>query len=490
MFLRKRAGFVLAILLAAGVLSAAEIPLTALLVPDGKSVELNFMRTPRAPGKAAMNATIQMEKPQASIELRFDKMEPAVLFAGDISAYVLWAVAIDGTVDNLGEVFVDRKNCSGTQPFYTTRKIFALMVTAEPYAASNRPTEVVLFTSGGVIMGQVKNTPFTFTNFQTGFKPALESISGFQYSDDTPVAFKQAQKALDMAEKMKAAEVNANAVRDAKTAFTNANNVVKARGNKKQITDFSRLAVQLASQAIRDTVRANEAKAAVEAEAKRQAEKAALEQRANAAESETQRIARELKEVETQRAALAQESKELILQRDKLAAERDINAAERDKVAAERDAVAAEREAIRQERDRLAGMLKGALSTVAETNETARGVIVSLPGILFDLNKATLKIPAQLTVAKLAGILMVFQNMNLSIEGFTDSTGSDELNMNLSTERARAVYEFLKGQGIPDARMRYQGFGPANPVAPNDTEFNRAKNRRVEVVLTQSNRKP
>jgi outer membrane protein OmpA-like peptidoglycan-associated protein len=88
-------------------------------------------------------------------------------------------------------------------------------------------------------------------------------------------------------------------------------------------------------------------------------------------------------------------------------------------------------------------------------------------------------------VAKLAGILMVFQNMNLSVEGYTDSTGTDELNMSLSTDRARAVYDFLKGQGIPDSRMKYQGFGSANPVAPNDTEANRAKNRRVEVVLTQ-----
>jgi outer membrane protein OmpA-like peptidoglycan-associated protein len=489
MSLGKRAILILAILLVSSAL-AAEIQLTALLVPDGKTVDLNFTRTPRAPSKAAMNATIKMEKTQASIELRFDRMEPAILFAGDISVYVLWAVAIDGTVDNLGEVFVDRKDSSGAQPFFTTKKIFALMVTAEPYAAASRPTEVVLFTSGAVVMGQLKNTPFTFTNFQTGAKPALESIAGFQYSDDTPVAFKQAQKALDMAGKMNAAEVNPNAMRDAKFAFANADNLVKVRGNKKQIIEFARVAVQMASQAIRDTVRANEAKAAAEAEARRQAEKAVLEQRAQAAETETQRVSRELKEVEAQRAALALESKDLILQRDKLAAERDIIAAERDKVAAERDAVAVEREAIKRDRDQLAGMLKGALSTVAETNETARGVIVSLPGILFDLNKATLKISAQLTVAKLAGILMVFQNMNLSVEGYTDSTGTDELNMSLSTERARAVYDFLKGQGIADSRMRYQGFGSANPVAPNDTEFNRAKNRRVEVVLTQAAKIP
>ena len=91
---------------------------------------------------------------------------------------------------------------------------------------------------------------------------------------------------------------------------------------------------------------------------------------------------------------------------------------------------------------------------------------------------------------KLAGILMVFPNMNLSIEGYTDATGSADLNMRLSTERARAVYEFLLAQGVANTRMKYQGFGPENPVAPNDSEANRARNRRVEVVLTQAPRRP
>lgn len=480
---RKRMILVLAVLMASSALTAAEIQLTALMVPPGKTFDINFTRTSRAPTRATMAATVKTEKTQASIDLRFEKMEPAVLFAGDMSAYVLWAVAIDGTVDNLGEVFVDRKDCSGSQPFFTTKKIFALMVTAEPYAASNRPTEVVLFTSGGVIVSGGKATPFTFKDFQTGAKPALESIAGFQYGDDTPVAYRQAQKVMEVADKMKAAEVNPNAMREAKTAYASAENAFKARAGKKTVTDFSRLAVQMASQAIRDTVRTNEAKAAAEAEAKRQAERAALEERAQAAETEAERVSRELKEVETQRAALAQESRELAQQRDAFAADRD-------RVAAERDQVAYEREAIKKERDELAGMLKGALSKVAETNETARGVIVSLPGILFDLNKATLKLPSQLTIAKLAGILTVFQNMNLSIEGYTDSTGTDELNMKLSADRARAVYDFLRDQGIPEYRMRYQGFGPANPVAPNDTEFNRSKNRRVEVVLTQAVKTP
>jgi outer membrane protein OmpA-like peptidoglycan-associated protein len=242
----------------------------------------------------------------------------------------------------------------------------------------------------------------------------------------------------------------------------------------------------LASQAIKDVLKAREEKAAAEAEAKRLAERAALEERASTAESESARIARQLKEVELQRQALAAETADLAKLTEKLTAEKTALAADRDAVAAERDRVAADREAIRKERDELASRLKGALSSVAETTETARGVVVSLSGILFDVGKATLMPASQVSVAKLAGILTVFAQMNLSIEGYTDSTGSLELNMRLSTERARTVYEFLLGQGIAADRMKYQGFGPENPVAPNDAEANRSKNRRVEVVLTQA----
>jgi outer membrane protein OmpA-like peptidoglycan-associated protein len=471
---------VLAVLVFSSALAGAEVRLTALTLQPGKTVDINFSRTSRAPSRSAMQASLRYDNGQASIKLSYQKMEPAVLFAGDISAYVLWAVTLDGSVENLGEVVADKKSASGSLQGYTGKKVFALMVTAEPFAKVNRPTELVLFTSGEVRMKNVENTPFTFKNFTTDYKPALDSISNIQYNDPIPAAVKQAEKALEIAEKINAAEVNPKAVDGAKAAFAKA----QASGrDKKAMADQARVAAQLAAQAIKDTVKVNEDKAEAELEAKRLAERAALVERADTAEDQSQRIAAQLREVEIQRQALAAETADLAKLTEKLASERDA-------LAAEKNALAADRDAIKKERDDLAGMLKGALSTVAETTETARGVVVSLSGILFDVGKATLMPASQLPVAKLAGILMVFPNMNLSIEGYTDSTGSNELNMRLSTERARAVYEFLMGQGISNSRMKYQGFGPENPVAPNDTEANRAKNRRVEVVLTQAVRTP
>ncbi|MCX6573373.1 MAG: OmpA family protein [Candidatus Aminicenantes bacterium] len=464
------------ILGASSALVAAEVRLTALTLQPGKTFDLSFGKTSRAPLGAAMKATIGYDSGQASIKLGYQKMEPAVLFAGDIAAYVLWAVAPDGTVENLGEIVADKKSASGSLQAYTGRKTFALMVTAEPFATVTRPTELVVFTSGQFQGMNITNTPFAFKDFTTQYKPALDSISGIQYNDPTPAAVKQAQKAMEIAAKLNAAAVNPKAMDGAQIAFGKA---MASTGDKKVMADQARVAVQLASQAIKDTVKANEAKAAAEAEAKRQAERTALEARAATAEGESARITQQLRDVLTQREALASESAGLARQTATLTTERDA-------LKAERDQLAVEREAIKKERDELAGLLTGALSSVAETSETARGVIVSLSGILFDVGKATLKPASQLTVAKLAGILMVFSGMNLSIEGFTDSTGSADLNMRLSTDRARAVYEFLMTQGISNSRMRYQGFGPENPVAPNDTEPQRARNRRVEVVLTQA----
>jgi outer membrane protein OmpA-like peptidoglycan-associated protein len=425
-----------------------------------------------------MQADISYSEAQASVKASYRKMEPAVLFAGDIAAYVLWAVMPDGTVENLGEIVADKKSASGTLQAYTGKRTFALMVTAEPFATVARPTELVIFVSGEVQGLNIVNTPFTFTNFTTDYKPAIPSISGIQYNDPTPAAVKQAAKAMEIAGRLNAAAVNPKAMDGAQIAFGKA---MAAKGDKKVQADQARAAAQLVAQAIKDTLKANEAKAAAEAEAKRQAERAALEARAVSAEGEADRIARELREVQTQREALAIETADLAKQAATLAAERDA-------LARERDALARDRDTIKKERDELAGLLKGALSSVAETTESARGVIVSLSGILFDVGKATLKPASQITVAKLAGILMVFPNMNLSIEGYTDSTGSAELNMRLSMDRARSVYEFLMAQGISNSRMKYQGFGPENPVAPNDSEANRARNRRVEVVLTQAPR--
>jgi outer membrane protein OmpA-like peptidoglycan-associated protein len=452
--------------------SVAEIQLKALTMVEGKKLQITFNKTPRAPVKSSLSAELSFEKGITTINLSFEKMEPAILFAGNITSYVFWAVSPVGTLENLGELIVDRREASGNQKFFARGKILALMITAEPYNVVSRPSEIILFTNGETREKGVQIVPFGLKEFGQEAAPALDSISVIQYSTDLPVTLKQAEKTIELAEKMKAREINPRAVEEAINTLERAKNV----RDKKAMAETARIAVQHATKAIKDTVKFLEEKAAAEEEARRRAEKEALMQRATLAETEAQELARQLETIQKERAALAREMEELARKAKELAEERDL-------LSAETERLAAEREAIKKERDELASKLKGALSTVAETTDTARGLIVNLAGVLFDLNQATLKTESQLKLAKLAGILMLFPDMKLSIEGHTDSTGSEDWNLKLSVDRARTVYEFLMNQGISQERMKYQGFGSSRPIASNDTEANRAKNRRVELIV-------
>jgi len=122
---------------------------------------------------------------------------------------------------------------------------------------------------------------------------------------------------------------------------------------------------------------------------------------------------------------------------------------------------------------------------VADTQSSARGFVVNLPDILFDLNEATLKPEARVVIAKLSGILLIMPELNLRIEGHTDATGSEEHNQALSERRATSVKDFLTEQGLAAGRIVAVGYGETRPVADNESAEGRKKNRRVEIVISQ-----
>jgi outer membrane protein OmpA-like peptidoglycan-associated protein len=120
----------------------------------------------------------------------------------------------------------------------------------------------------------------------------------------------------------------------------------------------------------------------------------------------------------------------------------------------------------------------------ASVRRDARGTIVSLADILFDFDKATLRRDVELNLVKIATILNQYPEMKVQIEGHTDAVGTDEYNLGLSQRRAQAVYEFMIAQGdVAQARLNHEGYGESRPVADNDTEEGRQKNRRVDLVI-------
>lgn len=103
-------------------------------------------------------------------------------------------------------------------------------------------------------------------------------------------------------------------------------------------------------------------------------------------------------------------------------------------------------------------------------------------GILFDTDSATIKPESKATLDDITAVMKAHGDWTLVVEGHTDSTGGDAHNQQLSEQRAASVKSYLVNAGIPEARLKPQGFGATKPVAPNDTELGRAQNRRVELA--------
>lgn len=114
----------------------------------------------------------------------------------------------------------------------------------------------------------------------------------------------------------------------------------------------------------------------------------------------------------------------------------------------------------------------------SDIDKTGKAIL----NINFDTDKATLKPDGQKIVDEILSLLNTNSNLKLSIEGHTDNVGSATRNKQLSTERANTVMYALAGKGIDIKRLKATGFGSEKPIKANDTEENKAQNRRVELV--------
>lgn len=119
-----------------------------------------------------------------------------------------------------------------------------------------------------------------------------------------------------------------------------------------------------------------------------------------------------------------------------------------------------------------------------EAQQTERGLVLTLQDVMFDVGRAELMPGAFRTIQDLAMFMADYPDRRVRIEGFTDSTGSDEYNRQLSENRAFAVQNALVAAGVSPDRIGVQGYGEAYPVASNDTNEGRQLNRRVEILIS------
>jgi outer membrane protein OmpA-like peptidoglycan-associated protein len=118
-----------------------------------------------------------------------------------------------------------------------------------------------------------------------------------------------------------------------------------------------------------------------------------------------------------------------------------------------------------------------------QIEKVKKGVKFTIRKLLFDYDSSELTSDGKAVLDKIAAELHNLKNRDIHIAGFTDSTGSETYNYQLSERRAKTVSDYLVGKGINANRLSYKGYGERNPVADNNTKDGRQLNRRVEITI-------
>ncbi|MTW09264.1 OmpA family protein [Pseudoduganella eburnea] len=167
------------------------------------------------------------------------------------------------------------------------------------------------------------------------------------------------------------------------------------------------------------------------------------------------------------------------------AAKRRADQARMDAEAAQ--AQAANAEAAKGDAQARAAALAAQLADL-QAKQTERGIVVTFGDVLFSTDSANLTPQGMAVAQRLADVLRENPDRTVLAEGFTDSTGSDAYNLQLSQRRAEAVRMALSQMGVDRSRIETRGYGEAYPVASNATAADRQMNRRVEIVLSEAGR--
>lgn len=428
------------------------------------------MLLPLAKGEARVTS----ERGGIRIQANFQGLTPANGFGPEYLTYVLWAITPDGRPNNLGEIIP-----SGTKSnidVTTALQSFGLVVTAEPYFSVTQPSDVVVLQNvilNDKTMGVMEKVKAHYSLLPRGTYAGngSETIANpITSKEKAPLELYEAYNAVRIATDTGADKYATDIMAEAQQDLRNAADIAgNKKGNRKMAVTYARQAVQRAEDARIVTLRKQAAEREMNAELAKRDAQAKAQQSA----------------LEAQQAQLAAEkAKAAQAQADAERARAEAQAAQARAAAAEAQAKADAAKKSAEDANAVREKLRSQLNSVLATSESARGLIVNMSDVLFDTGKYTLKPNTQLALAKVAGILAAYPGLKLQVEGYTDSVGSDEYNQKLSENRADAVRNFLISQGVPQDNISSTGYGKSSPVADNTTAAGRAKNRRVQLVVS------
>jgi len=487
---------------------------------------------PRASGEA----TIESKRGAMEVHVTLKNLDNPTSFGTEYFTYVIWAISPEGRSVNMGEVLVGDDHRSKLE-VTTDLQAFALIVTAEPYYAVRRPSNVVI-AENAIRSDTIGTTEAVDAKYELidrgGYIPTGYRMDPIVLNSKLPLEFFEARNALRIARAAGAESYAASSYEKAESQMTQAENlgtmkhvdrnaVIAASRQVVQTADDSREiavkrmdadrasdardseAAKLASARARST---NDTQARLDAEA---ATADANRRRAEAdkATTEAQRLQQDAQSESDRNRAAAVDANQAVAdaRQAQRGAEADsdrnravavnANQAAADAQQAQRSAEADSdrnrlaaatsdqqlKQAVRN-REALRAKLLQQFNLIVATRDTARGLIVNLSDVVFDTGKSTLRPGAREKLAKISGIVLAYPDLRLAIEGNTDSVGGDAMNQRLSEQRADSVRDYLLHETIPAASMTSRGFGKTQPVATNDTAEGRQQNRRVELVVS------
>jgi len=471
------------------------------------STKINFEGTTLMPGASGV-AEVASKSGAMKIEAEFRGLDKPTSFGTEYLTYVMWAISPEGRSVNLGEVLVGDDHHSKLD-VTTDLQAFALIVTAEPYYAVHRPSNVVI-AENAIRPDTVGTSEAVDAKYELidrgGYIPTGYHFDPVVLNSKLPLEFFEARNALRIAKSAGAESYAAISYEKAANQMKQADDLgTRKHINRKELISISREVVQTADDSREIAVKRIDADR-VDADKNREAGKLADAQassknemqarmEAEAATGDANRRREDADKAATEAQRL-QQNAQADSDRNRAVAI-DANQATADAQQAQRSAEASAdqsrlaaansdqqlKQAV-QDREELRAKLLHQFNLIFVTRDTARGLIVNLSDVLFDTGKSTLRPEAREKLAKISGIVLAYPDLRLAIEGNTDSVGSDAMNQTLSEQRAGSVRDYLVKENIPASSMTSQGFGKTQPVASNDTAEGRQQNRRVEMVVS------
>jgi outer membrane protein OmpA-like peptidoglycan-associated protein len=478
------------------------------------STKIDFAGTGLMPG-ASGDAKIESKRGAMEIEAEFQGLDKPTSFGTEYLTYVLWAISPEGRSVNVGEVLVGENRRSKLN-VTTDLQSFALIVTAEPYYAVRRPSNVVI-AENAIRPDTVGTSEAVDAKYELvdrgGYIPTGYHFDPVVLNSKLPLEFFEARNAVRIAKSAGADTYAAASYEKADNQMKRADEMgTRKHVDRKALISVSREVVQTADDSREIAVKRMDAEL-VQSDKDREAGKLAdarattrseMQGRMNAeaatadanrgrddadrSAAEAQRLQMNAQAESDRNRAVAADANQATAAANQATAEARQGQAQAETESA-RNRLAAEssdqnlKQAVK-DREELRAKLLQQFNVIFATRDTARGLIVNLSDVLFDSGKSTLHAGTREKLAKLSGIILAYPDLRLSIEGNTDSVGSDAMNQALSEQRAASVQAYLVKENIPAASMTSQGFGKTQPVASNDTAEGRQMNRRVELVVS------